>query len=61
MLLSAIEYTIILSFFADICNLKFAVTNGGIMAVLIDVDDINIPELSIYTHLTDARLRKAYE
>ena len=61
MLLSAIEYTIILSFFADICNLKFAVTNGGIMAVIIDVDDINIPELSIYTHLTDARLRKAYE
>ena len=31
------------------------------MAVIIDVDDINIPELSIYTHLTDARLRKEYE
>ena len=31
------------------------------MAEIIDVADINIPELEIYTHLTDARLRKAYE
>lgn len=31
------------------------------MAEIIDVADINIPELEIYTHLTDARLRKVYE
>ncbi|MEI3380418.1 MAG: RNA methyltransferase [Dorea sp.] len=31
------------------------------IAEIIDVADINIPELEIYTHLTDARLRKVYE
>ena len=53
----------ILSLFDIICNtIKSArkeIINN--MAEIIDVADINIPELEIYTHLTDARLRKVYE
>lgn len=53
----------ILSLFDIICNTEKSARKEIInnMAEIIDVADINIPELEIYTHLTDARLRKVYE